>query len=279
MDKEDQCKLVLADSSEAHSVPHKTYRRCCCAGPFMNVHDGGENYTPTKYEHIANVVTHLLPAIIGIFTVPLVLYETSSNPVHAIASVIYSACMVGVFIVSSSYHIASYVLEEHRVTKFLQKCDHAVIFAFIASHYLPILLMTDIGDNNFLGKWFLVPVILVAIVGVSKIIFGIFTRIPAIPLYLTLGWIGLLLLQPIGKSDLAAWCVAELVIGMLVYTCGVPLLVKFDGIIPFAHAIWHIFVVAGASIHFYAIFLYIISSDRALYTDVTIKEVVALFFH
>jgi len=244
----------------------------------MNVHNGSEEYVPTKYEHIANVLTHFLPAIIGLFTIPLVLRETYNNPVHAIASVLYSGCMVGVFVVSSSYHIASYILEEHRVTKILQKCDHAVIFAFIASHYLPVIFMTDIGDNNFLGKWFLVPVLLVTLVGLLKIIFGIFPRLPAIPLYLAVGYFGLLLLQPIGKSDLSAWCVAELIMGMVVYTCGVPLLVKFDGIIPFAHAIWHVFVVSGAAIHFYAIFLYIISSDRAAYTDITIKEVVAYFF-
>jgi len=242
----------------------------------MNAYDGKGEYIPTEAEHVANVLTHLIPAIVGLFTIPLVLGETGDNFVHMLAAVLYAGCMIGVFVVSSSYHISSYLLEEHGVTKFLRKADHAVIFAFIASHYLPVLLMTDIGDNNLLGKWFLLPVGIVALIGVLKIIFGWFERIPAMPLYLTLGWIGLLLLQPIGKSDLAAWCVGELLIGMLVYTCGVPLLVKFDGIIPFAHALWHVFVTAAATIHFHGIFMYIISSNRSTMTYFTIKELVSL---
>lgn len=37
---------------------------------------------------------------------------------------------------------------------------------------------------------------------------------------------------------------------------------KMDGRIPFAHAIWHCFVVMGASIHTYAVYTFLLGPDR-----------------
>lgn len=37
---------------------------------------------------------------------------------------------------------------------------------------------------------------------------------------------------------------------------------KSDGLIPFAHAIWHVFVAIGAGIHYYAIYAYLYSSGN-----------------
>lgn len=55
---------------------------------------------------------------------------------------------------------------------------------------------------------------------------------------------------------------AELQTGGLVYLAGI-LFFKADGTIPFAHAIWHVFVVAASTMHYLAILNYLFAGDAA----------------
>uniref|UniRef100_A0A8D0GBR2 Monocyte to macrophage differentiation associated 2 n=1 Tax=Sphenodon punctatus TaxID=8508 RepID=A0A8D0GBR2_SPHPU len=52
----------------------------------------------------------------------------------------------------------------------------------------------------------------------------------------------------------------ELVAGGFFYCLG-TVFFKSDGRIPFAHAIWHLFVATGAGIHYYAIWRYLYRPD------------------
>ena len=53
----------------------------------------------------------------------------------------------------------------------------------------------------------------------------------------------------------------ELCAGGLVYMLGVVFF-KSDGRIPCAHAIWHLFVNVGATLHFYAVHKYLINNEQ-----------------
>lgn len=56
--------------------------------------------------------------------------------------------------------------------------------------------------------------------------------------------------------------VCELAVGGVLYVVGVVFF-KSDGLVPFAHAIWHLFVAAGASVHYYAIWRYLYLPESA----------------
>ncbi|KAL0204243.1 hypothetical protein M9458_002261, partial [Cirrhinus mrigala] len=55
-------------------------------------------------------------------------------------------------------------------------------------------------------------------------------------------------------ADRSGLC--ELLVGGGCYVLGMVFF-KSDGIVPFAHAIWHLFVAMGAGIHYYAIWKYL----------------------
>lgn len=53
----------------------------------------------------------------------------------------------------------------------------------------------------------------------------------------------------------------ELACGGLIYCTGI-LFFKSDGVIPFAHAIWHVFVALAAAVHYYAIWKYLYAPTK-----------------
>ena len=73
-------------------------------------------------------------------------------------------------------------------------------------------------------------------------------------LYLAMGWLVLIAAVPLIQRVPAAG-VAWLVAGGVAYTAGV-LFFALDSRVKFAHAIWHIFVMAGTGCHFVAVLGY-----------------------
>ena len=55
----------------------------------------------------------------------------------------------------------------------------------------------------------------------------------------------------------------ELKTGGIIYLCGVVFF-KMDGRIPFAHAIWHLHVVAASRVHYDAVVQYLIHQDQLM---------------
>jgi monocyte-to-macrophage differentiation protein len=180
--------------------------------------------------------------------------------------------MFSTFFTSTSYHFASFI--EHKYTELLKKCDHAIIYVFIATHYFPWILLSDVGQNNLMGHWFLLFVSMLAVVGLAKTILGKFEAIPSLVLYFGLGVVGFLLGPPMMQSSVAAWAIVDMLVGGILYSLGVVMF-KMDGIIPFAHAIWHLFVASAAAVHFHGIYMYIICMSSS--TEISMRDFYSQF--
>jgi len=70
-----------------------------------------------------------------------------------------------------------------------------------------------------------------------------------------MGWLAVVATKPI-LENVPLGCVLLLLAGGLAYTFGVVFYAR--DYIPYYHAIWHLFVLAGSAIHFVAVLLYVV---------------------
>jgi len=210
-----------------------------------------EPYYP--HEELANALSHGLGAIAAIVATVLMLMKASDSTVltngQLIGVTVYGISMVLLFLASTLYHGAKNEVQK----TILHRLDHCAIYLLIAGSYTPFLAITL---NTTLADVLLVVIWLLAIAGIVFKIFFI-DKFPRVSLYtyLMMGWLSVLVMY---QLYLAApiQLLALLVAGGLSYSIGTI----FYAIkkIPYNHAIWHIFVLAGAALHCWAIWQYVI---------------------
>uniref|UniRef100_A0A0K2UL45 Uncharacterized protein n=1 Tax=Lepeophtheirus salmonis TaxID=72036 RepID=A0A0K2UL45_LEPSM len=95
-------------------------------------------YVPTNVEHIANIITH------GFFILPVIwlshnLISLSSSSAQYWAFVVYGVVLVGLFSVSTLFHLVSFTFHNGQLRDILHRGDRAMIYLFIAGSYTPWL--------------------------------------------------------------------------------------------------------------------------------------------
>uniref|UniRef100_A0A8C5QXU7 Monocyte to macrophage differentiation associated n=1 Tax=Leptobrachium leishanense TaxID=445787 RepID=A0A8C5QXU7_9ANUR len=224
---------------------------------FMN-HRAPANsrYIPTRYEHAANCYTHaflIVPAIVG----SALLHRMSDNRWEKITACIYGMGLCTLFIVSTVFHIVTWKKSHLRTIEHcFHMCDRMVIYFFIAASYAPWLNLRELGPMASHMRWF----IWLMAVGGTVYVFLYHERYKIVELlfYLAMGFSPALVVTSMNNTE----GLHELAWGGLIYCLGVVFF-KSDGIIPFAHAIWHLFVALAAAVHYYAIWKYLYKSPSA----------------
>lgn len=194
----------------------------------------------TAGENFANSITHLIGVFLSIYGIAI-LEANSKTIAQSIATTIFGATLFLMFLSSVIYHAAT----NEKVMKFFQKIDHSAIYILIAGTYTPGLLFT---------VKFPLSIIMLAFIWTLAIIGIIFTCVKLKPkhlsttLYLLMGWVSLIFFNNVWTtSHLAIWL---LLTGGVLYSIGcVFYLTKFR----YTHFIWHLFVIAGAMMHYFAI--------------------------
>ncbi|MFC3092685.1 hemolysin III family protein [Alteromonas sediminis] len=199
-------------------------------------------------EELINALTHgagFLAAIAGLVSM---LYRADSY-IAITASAIYGSTLILMFLTSTVYHAIT-----HTETKrWLKLFDHSAIYLLIAGTYTPFTLLA-IGGT--LGVIATAVVWILAIGGVAfKCIAG--QRFPkvAVTTYLILGWIIVLLIYPLYQALPGAglWL---LVAGGVCFSVGVLFYVAKNK--QYTHAIWHVFVLAGCSFHYFSVYYFVV---------------------
>jgi hemolysin III len=206
-------------------------------------------YTPR--EELANAVTHgvgIAFSIAGL--VLLVVVASLHGDAWSIASsAIFGATLILLYTASTLYHS----LRGEQLKRLLRKFDHAAIFLLIAGTYTPFLLVSLRG----VWGWSLLGVIWgLAAVGIA-LKFWFTGRFPALSLaiYIAMGWLVVVALRPMlhAVPPGGLWL---LLAGGLCYTGGTI----FYGwkSLPYHHAVWHLWVLAGSACHWAAVYSYVV---------------------
>ena len=197
-------------------------------------------------EEIANAITHgigLLLSIAG-FVVLLVLAALRGTAWHIVACSIYGATLICLYTASTLYH----AVISPRVKRALRIFDHSAIYLLIAGTYTPFLLVSLRGPWG----WSLFGVIWgLALVGVLfKFWFVERFAILSTVVYIAMGWLVVIAAKPV-ITHLSLTAIIWLLAGGLAYTGGVIFFAAKR--IPYSHAIWHLFVLAGSICHYFAV--------------------------
>jgi hemolysin III len=205
----------------------------------------------TLAEELAHAITHGAGVILSIGGLSWMLYVSvvAADPWRIVASLIYGLSLVALFLASTLYHAWPHSPRK-RVFKLL---DHCAIYLLIAGSYTPFLL---VGMRTGIGWWLFGAIWTLATAGIlTKLWFR--HRFPRASLfsYLLMGWLVVVAAPQVATavgSDAMTWLVA----GGLSYTVGAIFYVARR--MPYNHAIWHLFVLAGGICHFLAVIWYVL---------------------
>ncbi len=202
-------------------------------------------------EEIANSITHgvgLFLAIGGLATLTA-LASLRGTAWHIVGYSIFGATLVLSYATSTLYHS----LPIPRAKSVLRVFDHCAIFLLIAGTYTPFLLV------NLRGPWgwslFGVIWALAALGIVFKVTMLRRWTAMSVVLYVAMGWVVVVAAKPM-LSAVAPGGLLLLLLGGLAYTAGVGFYAWRR--LPYHHAIWHLFVLAGSVSHFFAVLFYVI---------------------
>jgi len=203
-------------------------------------------------EEVANALTHGIGVVLAIGggAVLITMTALSAGAREIISVAIFSAALVLLYAASTAYHVA-----RHPRTRFrLKVLDHCAIFLLIAGTYTPFTIAAIRGTWG----WALFGVIWgLALFGILfKIFFTGRYAYLSTATYIGMGWLVLVAFVPLTQA-LTPAALFWLIAGGVMYTAGT--LFYHNKRLPYSHAIWHLFVLAGSVCHFTSVTAQIMS--------------------
>ena len=202
----------------------------------------------TLGEEIANSISHGLGLVLALVAAPFLVISAmrAGSFRFIIGAGVFSATMVLLYLASTLYHALTHVGAKRLFRLF----DHCAIFILIAGTYTPFSL------GVLRGPWgwtLLIIVWTLAIAGITiKAIKGTCHSWITLALYILMGWLAVVATKPI-LTLVPLPGILLILAGGIAYTGG---LAFFAGQRRYSHFIWHLFVIAGTTCHFFAVLWY-----------------------
>ena len=195
-------------------------------------------------EEIFNSVLHGLGAIAGIVGLVIGVITITTDLSYKVGFIVYCATLILLMLMSCLYHALKFT----KAIKVFRVLDHSSIFLLIAGSFTPFIIYLYSG-------WIQVVLLgvtwAIAIAGISltpTVILPKDLKKTNALFYIAFGWLALIFIPKLNMfSQPVLWL---LIIGGSLYTVGVILYASKK---PFMHFGWHVFVVAAAVLHFFAI--------------------------
>lgn len=211
----------------------------------------------TRGERLADLWVHIVGLVFAaIGGVILAIFAA----IHAgigttVATTIYAICLIAMLAASTVYNQA----RPGRARPVLRRLDEAAIFLMIAGSYTPFT------TQRFEGWWsigFTVTVWAIAFAGVvAKLLAPRLSDAFWSTVYAVFGWLAVIALKPMIET-VHPIALGLLVLGGVIYTAGV--FVFISPRVKYRRAIWHGFVVTGASVHWAAVLVGVILAPTGL---------------
>lgn len=202
-------------------------------------------------EEIASSVIHGIGVVLSIGGLALLVAWAAlhGGAREVVVASVFGSALVLLYTASTLYHSIP-VAAARRV---LRTLDHMAIFLLIAGTYTPFTLLVL---PPWWG-WSLFALIWALAIGGSAMELGLLhsRRWLAVCLYVAMGWTAIVAIVPL-QAHLRWGGLVLLLAGGVAYTLGVPFYLQRR--LPYSHAIWHAFVLAGSVLHFLAVLLYVL---------------------
>jgi len=197
-------------------------------------------------EELWSALTHGLGALVGLGAgaVLITLAAVWGTAWQLAGAIVFSISLLLLYVASTLYHAIPHQAAKARLKVF----DHCAIFLLIAGTYTPFTL---VGLREHGGWWLFAAIWTLALLGVVfKLFFtGRFKGVSTL-IYIAMGWLIVFAIRPL-LQQVDAVTIGWLFAGGIAYTAGTAFYMSRR--IRYAHAIWHLFVLAGSVCHFVAV--------------------------
>ncbi len=201
-------------------------------------------------EEIANSISHGIALVAALVGTPFLITHAarSGDTRFLVGTSLFSATVIFLYLASTIYH----ALPIGKAKRVFKVVEHSAIFVLIGGTYTPFTL--GVLDGVW-GRALLVGIWGLAVVGIMlKVFYKASLPILSTILYLLMGWLVVIAADPL-LARMPSQGLLWLSAGGISYTLGVVFF-ALDSRLRYGHFVWHLFVIAGTTCHYFAVLWY-----------------------